>query len=110
MVVTGVIMTFMVVIMGVDFTRSFFSFHARFVEHFLEFAFAAFYVDCDAIVFSGIWSDTVTQVGSTRRCDHDIWLHQSKMGSTAALVGGSSAVARKTHSWEDKGKIGMARA
>lgn len=91
----GVIVTGMVMIGG--WSRLFVGLHARFVERFLKFAFQALYVDFDAVVFGRVWGDAVAEVGGATLTDNNIWLNQSEMRSTAVLVGGGAAVARKTH-------------
>ncbi len=87
-----------------------FRLHASLIQEFLEFAFATFDVDRDAIVFGGVWSNAMAKVSHSGSVYHDIWLNQSEMRSTAALVGGGAAVARKTHKWVTESKIEMAAA
>lgn len=101
-VVTGVVMIMVMRFGGVLLFRL----HARFVEHFLEFAFATLHVDRDTVVFGGVWCNAVAEVSSSVRAHNDIWLNQRKVGSAAALVGGGTAVARKTHRWVTIRKLG----
>lgn len=111
MIVTCVIVTGVVVIMVMSFgSVLLFCLHLGLIEHFLKFAFATLHVDRDAIVLGRVWCDTVSEVGSSARVDDNIWLNQRKVGGAAALVGGGTAVARKTHSGWTELKIGMAAA
>ena len=97
--VTSVIVVVIVtcVVMIVGWSSLLVGLHARFVERFLKFAFQALYVDFDAVVFGRVWGDAVAEVGGATLTDNNIWLNQSEMRSTAVLVGGGAAVARKTH-------------
>ncbi len=107
-VVTGVIVSYVVI--GLTGGVRLFGLHASFIQKFLELTFTTLHVDCNAIVFRGIWGNAVSQVSRSGLTDHDIWLDQSKMGGAAALVGGGAAMTGKTHKGVAKSKNWMAAA
>jgi len=57
-----------------------------FGQHLIEFAFGAFHVDGDAVVFGGARGDTVHEVGAAGLVRGQTGLTQRKMRSTAALM------------------------